>query len=103
VMGRVGGALTCKVDYTASSSSAQNITATYSGDATHYPSSDTFQLNGRHGDHEVGSSSTAAPSFPPLPFQLVPFAAIALVAFSGQVQLRALATKRARSVRLQRG
>jgi len=41
--------LSCFVDYTPSSSGAQTITATYSGDASHSSSSATFNLNGHEG------------------------------------------------------
>jgi len=59
-------ALTCLVDYTPSSTGTQTITATYSGDASHSPSSATFNLNGGEdgGDQPVPgalSSSIVSP------------------------------------------
>jgi hypothetical protein len=53
--------LTCTVDYTPSSKGTQTITATYSGDATHSPSSATFKL---HGDRGHGDDSPVLGSSP---------------------------------------
>ena len=62
------GALTCVVDYTSSSAGTQTITATYSGDASHSPSSATFNLNGGEdgGDDSSVLGSSLLSLFSPL-------------------------------------
>lgn len=56
---RQGGGMTCTVDYTPSSSSVQAITAAYSGDASHLPSSASFVLN-RGGGNAAGLAGALA-------------------------------------------